>query len=177
VEYLRQQLLSNSHEGLFELTSKIATDWYFDVRPLLLDSHAGAAISGLFYSKLLPHIKVIAGTGLSGSLIVASMLSFSCKSLKGLIVRDKKRRHGLQKIIEGDPLISNCEVAFVDDLISTGSSFRHAREALEIQRGCRVAQAIFLIDRTIDLPDFGIPVTCFFKADNAGELYTHRGDL
>lgn len=169
IELLRQLLISHFYEGRFELTSRsTVVDWYVDVRPLLLDSSSMRTITRLFLSRLKHDIVV--GSGISGSLIVSSLLGATCKPLKGLIVRDSPRSHGLQKIVEGDSLIQSKSVTFVDDIFTTGSTLESIIKTLEKDRGCKVGQALVLVDRsTADVKSI-IKVQSFFKADALREI-------
>lgn len=175
IELLRQLLISNSHRGHFELTSRSkVVDWYVDVRPLLLDSTTLRTIGRLFFSRL--ECDVVVGAGISGSLLVSALLSYTCKPLKGLIVRDGPRKHGLQKIVEGDPLIHSCGVTFVDDVFTTGSTLKRVISNLESDRRCTIKQGLVLVDRSTTPTLVGVPVLAFFKASSEGEL-TYRGDM
>ena len=155
-EELRLELQQHTHFGSFDLTSGGTSDYYIDVRPILLHSSSFRAVSLELLQRLHSNIDVVAGIGISGSLLVASILAHSIKDLKGLIVRKEKRTHGLTRTIEGDSLVQNCNVALVDDILNRGSSLSFAARALKDLRNCTVTQWIVFVDRS-EAPIEGAP--------------------
>jgi orotate phosphoribosyltransferase len=147
-EMLRRTLQQHTHYGTFDLSSGGTSDFYIDVRPVLLHSSTSRAVSMELLKRLNSNIDVVAGVGISGSLLVASLLAYTVRELKGLIVRKEERTHGLTRAIEGDALIHNCNIALVDDVLNRGSSLTFATRALKDLRHCNVVQWIVFVDRS-----------------------------
>jgi orotate phosphoribosyltransferase len=67
------------------------------------------------------------------------------KELHAFVVRQETKEHGTKQKIEGH-LQKGWQVAFCDDVITTGGSMIKAIEAVE-EAGCKVVRVIVLVDR------------------------------
>lgn len=149
-EILKSAVQQNTHFGHFDLTSGGTSDYYIDVRPVLLNSCTSRAVSMALLERIDPRANVIAGIGVSGALIVSSLLAHSVKDFKGLLVRKDKHKHGLTREIEGDSLIHSCNIVLVDDVLNVGSSLSFATRALKDLRNCNVLQWVVFVDRSTE---------------------------
>ena len=74
-------------------------------------------------------------------------LSYARKTpVSGFIVRKDKKKHGMQKLIEGTELKKSDRVLIVDDVVTTGSSTIAAIKAVK-EIGCKIIKAIAIVDR------------------------------
>lgn len=164
-EVLKTALKQNIHYGHFDLSSGGTSDHYFDVRPVLLHSCTSRAVAYELLRRCdLRSTDIIAGIGVSGSLVVSNLLAHTVKDLRALLVRKEKKIHGLTRIIEGDPLIRNRNVVLVDDVLNRGSNLLFATAALKDLRNCKVIQWVVLVDRSVDLIMEAPEISSVFKS-------------
>jgi len=156
----------NIQYGDFDLSSGGVSNYYFDIKPLLLNSIILHEIAGRLWCLIGAKQDVIAGIGYSGSLLISAMLTFCPKEVSGLIVRTEKKTHGLCSRIEGNSSIHDREVVLVDDVLSTGGNLRVATNALKEIRNCTVSKWVVLVDRS-HAPILSAPeIVSVYKAEN-----------
>ncbi len=161
--FLKECVKQNIHFGHFDLTSGGTSHYYIDAKPILLDSHTLRLIAMTMMGLIGSKHEVIVGVGISGALLVPSILSMSPRQMKGLIVRKKEKIHGMCSTIEGDSFIQNSDVVLIDDVLNRGSSLQFAIQALKDIRNCTVVQCVVLVDRSTS-PIKGAPaIASIFK--------------
>jgi len=72
---------------------------------------------------------VIAAAGVGGHAIVGGLMAFGL-GLRGLLIRDSVKDHGLGNLIEGPDPSDRDFIILIDDVISTGSSILKSCESL-----------------------------------------------
>jgi orotate phosphoribosyltransferase len=133
--------------GRFTLSSGKTSSYYLDLRivPSYPDVYERVVQS---YARMAKEIgkdefSVVAGVATAG-VVFASPLALLLK--KPLIyVRHEVKGHGLDRLVEG-AVVPGSSVIVVDDLITTGGSILAAVNSLR-KEGCRVSDAIVLVDR------------------------------
>lgn len=176
--YLKKIIKENAiFRGDFTLSSGLKTNYYFDGRVVTL-SPKGAYLVGKRIFDLITDLKIdaIGGPSLGADPIVTAVALISHlerKPIPAFIIREKTKRHGTQKEIEGN-LPKGGRVAIVDDALTTGSSILRAIKAVEKQ-GCQVVKIIVLVDRqqggSEGLRKLGYNLTAIFRTDESGEVY------
>lgn len=152
----------------FVLASGKQSDYYIDVRKLALDSFGStlvaqsilATISYYFDTHNINHNDVdgmisIGGQGLGGTLLVNSVLSVAgCYEnnlgfkVKGFVIRDEVKDHGLLNKVEGWSSVNNKNLGcfVLEDVVTTGNSVIQAINTVKAG-GNKVEAVIVLVDR------------------------------
>lgn len=166
LESVKACLKRQVHYGDFELHAGSLTDYYIDVRPLLLDSTIAYDVAILLLSKIDSTVSVIAGVEKSGFIIIPSVITVCYhRHLKGVLIRKDVKKYGLCQMIEGDFVAAGSKIAIIDDIISTGSSLLFATRAVEKKFKAKVVQWITLVDRTEGRVKTPVPLTSVFTAE------------
>src|SRR3989344_7232180 len=110
------------HKGKVTLRSGKETDFYIDLKkaygyPKLL----AALVTEM--NKLVPQKATCIATIGQGGIPLAVLVSQKL-NLKLVLVRDKPRKHGTKKTIDGYIPLRKDKVVVVDDVFTTGSSIR-----------------------------------------------------
>ena len=136
--------------GKFLLASGGVSDYYIDGKMTEVYSEAVPLIGEVLYQRIngLPDIDAIGGLEVGAvPLTTAAVFSYQLhgRKIEGFWVRSEVKRHGTQKLIEGN-LASGSRVVIVDDVFTKGTS---AAKAIEAVRGigCEVVAVIALVDR------------------------------
>lgn len=111
----------------FEWQSGIIAPIYCDHRKLLFFPKERNKITGIFIDtikRIWPQVEIIAGVETGG--IPWSALIADKMDLPLIYVRKKRKAHGKQKRIEGEPLQEEQNVGVIEDLVSTGESIDSA---------------------------------------------------
>jgi len=172
-EELKKILLKKSFKlGSFVLSSGKKSDYYIDCRTATLDPEGLWLICQIFLDLLAKKkIKVdaVGGLTLGADPIVGGMVALSRRRknpLQGFIVRKEVKKHGTQKLIEGN-LKAGWKVAVVEDVITTGASAIKAIESAQKQ-GAKVKIVLAVVDREEggreEIEKLGIPVYSIFTA-------------
>jgi orotate phosphoribosyltransferase len=93
-------------------------------------------------------VDAVGGMDMGATPIVGAVATRSLdagRPLPVFVVRKDVKQHGTMKNIEG-PLAAPCNVAIVDDVVTTGGSILKAIDAVEA-KGCTVLLAITVLDR------------------------------
>ena len=152
-----RRLVELAHEagavsmGNFTLASGKKSHYYFDGRLITMHPE-GINLIASCIMRLARKAKCHAtgGPAVGAVPIVTAVVAGSSGSLShspifGFMVRQARKNHGTQKIIEGY-LEPGQRVALVDDTCSTGAALLQSIEAVE-QAGAAVATVIVLMDR------------------------------
>lgn len=141
----KQSLLEGSD---FLLSSGQTSRIYFDMKKTMLDTEGLDLIAEEVLDLLEGvEVKYIGGLGLGAVPIIAAVCVKSAgrRPIQGFIVRDQRKGHGTNKIVEGY-LQKGANVIVVDDVTTEGSSVLQAIDAARAM-GCRVDKAITIVDR------------------------------
>jgi len=159
--------------GDFILSSGQRSDWYIDLRRVLLDGHL-APLAGRVMLDLTWDLGFRAAGGLTlGADPVATAMMHAAAGrgtpIDAFVVRKKEKDHGTQRRIEG-PDVSGRRVLAVEDTSTTGASPLAAVDALRaagaevvgvavlVNRGARehVTEHVLTFRAAYDLSDLGI---------------------
>ncbi|MCM8786274.1 MAG: orotate phosphoribosyltransferase [Candidatus Omnitrophica bacterium] len=131
------------------LSSGKKSNFYIDCRIVTLSPEGLYLVSKIIFEMIKnENIDAIGGLTLGADPIVSGvcLISYIEKNpINGFIVRNVKKEHGLEKIIEGN-LKENWNVVIVDDVATTGSSILKAIEVVENYK-CKVKKVICIVDR------------------------------
>lgn len=139
--------------GNITLASGKQSDYYFDMKPTMLDPQGSVLIAEAFLDKLkLYDVDYVGGLELGAVPLTASVVSRSHiidNPVSGFIVRKEEKDHGTKKQIEGltlDESLSGKRVAVLEDVTTTGKS---AEQVVKILRevGAEVVVVITILDR------------------------------
>lgn len=169
--------------GDFRLSSGAPSNYYYDLKNILLDGSVMSLLGDLLLdelSKFDPTPKSVGGLETS-AISIASAVSIRSYNkhtvsigIKGFFVRKAPKAHGSQKKIEG-----NLEppVVIIDDVLTKGTSIMQAIEAVR-DEGRNVAGVVCVIDREDDnlLKQNGIPYSPLFTHSEFEE-YINRNIL
>jgi orotate phosphoribosyltransferase len=132
--------------GEVTLTSGAVAQYYVDVKRAILRPEGFAAVSAL----LAAQVTRWGGTAVGGMTMGADPLA--CAALAGgaqakaFFVRKDAKAHGLQRRIEGPPLVPEDRCVVVEDVVTTGGSTLAAIEALH-DAGQRICAVVSVLDR------------------------------
>ena len=149
-----QQLLALLKErsfkkGTFKLASGDTSNYYIDGRMSAVYSEAAYLIGEVLYERTRDlNIDAIGGLAVgSVPLTTAAVISYRLhgQKMEGFWVRDEAKKHGTQKVIEGN-LRPGSRVAIVDDVFTKGTSALKAANAVK-EIGCEVVLVLALVDR------------------------------
>jgi orotate phosphoribosyltransferase len=88
------------------------------------------------------------------------------KNWRGFLIRKAPKKHGRQKLIEGQELSSSDRIVLLDDVATSGSSLVKAIEILKPYK-VKVMKAVVVVDREEDahqnLSALGCPLFSLFK--------------
>jgi len=146
--------------GEVTLASGKTSDYYFDMKPAMLDPegarliavmlHARAAAAGADYVGGLE----LGAVPLTGS--VCAVSAAAGRPLRGFIVRKQAKGHGARKLIEGlapGESLAGMKVAVLEDVTTTGGSAALAIEACRAA-GAEIALVLSIVDRGEGAADF-----------------------
>lgn len=135
------------------LASGRTSEFYFDMKPSMLDPEGAALIAALVHARC-----AAAGAGLVGGLEMGAVpiTGAVClhshatdRPMRGFFVRKQAKAHGAQKLVEGMPPgtdLRGQRVAIVEDVTTTGESALKAVRALRAE-GAEVVAVVTLVDR------------------------------
>src|SRR3990170_2987126 len=143
------------------LASGKDSEFYFDLKPAMLDPDGAKWLSELILHKL-QGVKVdrIGGLEMGAVPLVSTVALRSQKFgryLPGFFIRKERKDHGTKKLIEGDD-ISGKNVVILDDVTTSGGSAMDAVRAAT-NAGANVTLVLAIVDR----------------GEGAAELYASEG--
>lgn len=143
-------------KGQFTLASGVESEYFFDLKPTMLDPLGSNLIAEAVLSKLnflydvgiINRVDAVGGMAVGGVPIVSVISAVS--HLKGhpmpvFFVRKATKDHGTERLIEGT-LEVGWTVVLVEDVTTTGDSIMQAVRAVR-EAGCEVHDIITLVDR------------------------------
>jgi len=139
--------------GEVRLASGRTSDFYFDLKPSMLDPQGALLIAKLFYAALADlKLDYVGGLEMGAVPItgaVSLMSALRGTPIHGLFVRKAVKEHGAKKRIEGIPpgeSLSGKRLAIVEDVTTTGDSALKAVDVC-IDAGAEVVAVITIVDR------------------------------
>ena len=133
-----------------KLSSGKISNYYIDVRKVSLNPKGLYLISKLIFGLLRKErLSAIGGPTLGADPIVSGVCILAYqdkKPLKGFLIRKTPKKHGRQKLIEGQIPKPGERVVIVDDVATSGSSLIKSIEVLKKSK-IRVIKAITVVDR------------------------------
>lgn len=160
--------------GEITLASGKKSDYYFDMKPSMLDPEGAAIIAAMLLEKVAASgAELVGGLELGAVPITGSVVAVSVaagKPLRGFIMRKKAKEHGARKHIEGlarGESLAGRKVAILEDVTTTGGS---AAQVIEECRaaGAEVTLVVSIVDRDEGAAEFfagqGVRFDSLFKA-------------
>ena len=136
--------------GDFILSSGAPSNYYYDLKNILLDGSVMSLLGDLLLdelSKFDPTPRSVGGLETSAISIASAvtMRSYNkyTSGIQGFFVRKEPKKHGSQKKIEGN---LKPPIVILDDVLTKGNSITQAIEAVR-KEGFDVAGVICVIDR------------------------------
>lgn len=139
--------------GEITLASGRKSDFYFNLKPTMLDPEGAALLAQLSLEALVKEkLDAIGGLEMGAVPIsgaVAAMSWISGKPLPNFFVRKKPKEHGAKLLVEGlmkGESLAGKTVAIVEDVTTTGESALKAAVAAK-ESGARVSLVLTIVDR------------------------------
>lgn len=157
--------------GDFTLASGATSEFFFDLKPTMLDPYGAALIADRVVKMTQPYqIDAIGGLAIGAVPIVAVAVAHSYRTeapFRGFYVRKEVKDHGTQQLIDGLD-VNGLSVMLVEDVTTSGGSLLKAATAVRAAGGT-VTHAITLVDRlaggSANLADHGIILLPIYTLD------------
>ena len=173
---LRKQLFLLLKERAFRrgrivLASGRESDFYFDMKPAMLDPDGVALMVELIHQEI-QDVKAdcVGGLEMGAVPLIAPVAMRSPdfgRRLPGFFVRKAVKDHGTKKRVDGAD-IAGKTVVILEDVTTTGGSAMDAVRAVE-EAGAKVALVLAILDRGEGAAELyaeaGIPFTSLFRAE------------
>jgi len=135
-------------KGSFKLASGRWSDYYFNLKPAMLDPEGINLLADLVLEEIKrTDAKFIGGLAMGAVPIAVAVVqkSLGPNSLQAFWVRPKAKDHGINNLTDGY-LVTGSKVVIVDDVTTTGDSVMQAID--EVRRhGCEIVAVITVVDR------------------------------
>lgn len=151
IELIKEKALIINTEEKFKLASGKESPFYFNMKPITLDSDGANLIAEGMLEVIKNEcfdVNYVGGMETGGIPIVAVITSKSRdfgKPVQGFFVRKEEKKRGTKKLIEGN-LKENSKVVIVEDVTTTGGSVLKAINAVK-EFSCKVDTVITIVDR------------------------------
>jgi len=173
---LRDRLFTLLKEKAFKrgrvtLASGRESDFYFDMKPAMLDPDGAGLMADLILQQL-QHVKAdcVGGLEMGAVPLIAPVAMRSLgvgRRLPGFFVRKTIKDHGTKKRVDGTD-IAGKTVVILEDVTTTGASAMDAVKAVE-EAGGKVALVLSILDRGEGAAELyakaGVPFTSLFRAE------------
>jgi len=152
---MKKQLLSLlKKEAFFKkkivLASGKTSNYYIDVRRVSLSPQGIYLISHLIFKLIKDKpIQAIGGPTMGADPIVGGVCLLAAENkrkLKGFLIRKSPKKHGRQKLIEGQELKPGMKAVVVDDVATSGGSLIKSITVLR-EAKVKVFLAVTVVDR------------------------------
>ncbi|WP_462137102.1 orotate phosphoribosyltransferase [Candidatus Mycalebacterium sp.] len=147
---LRRILLEQSVQfGDFTLASGVKSSLYIDARKTTLHPEGARLAAAIFLEEFIKDkdANAIGGPTLGADPIVGAVLAFCEKpDIHGFIVRKEEKKHGTQRMVEGN-LQKGDRAVIVEDVITTGGSVLRAVGAIRAV-GAEVSKIMVVVNRS-----------------------------
>jgi orotate phosphoribosyltransferase len=168
--------------GEITLVSGRKSNFYFNMKPTMLDPEGAALIARLVLDTLGEEkIDYVGGLEMGAVPIVSAVAAESYRSangggrIAGFFVRKKPKEHGVQALIEGlddSQSLDGRRVMIVEDVTTTGGSILQAVEAARAA-GAEIAGILTVVDRNEGageaVAEHGLELTSLFTAADFAE--------
>lgn len=180
-EIIKKRALIVRNKTEIVLASGLKTNFFFDMKTVLLYPESANLITDAILKKLLEEkiqFDYLGGME-SGSvpiisLVCANSTAILGRNIEGFYMRKKEKDHGARKSkIEGN-LKSGARVVIVDDVTTTGSSIIEVVNEVE-KAGCKVVKVMSIVDRCQGAKEFilakqELELDALFTAEEFGLL-------
>ena len=134
-ERLRQLIAELSFkEGQFTLASGRKSNVFFNLKPTMLDPEGSNLLADQVIAKTEDYkADYIGGLAMGAVPVLVSVVLKSYNSahpIRGFWVRKEQKHHGMEQLIDGNP-VPGSRVIIVDDVTTTGGSVLKAVKAIE----------------------------------------------
>lgn len=127
-EFYRDSLFLRNERKSYRINNELA-NWGLDCRVPLLSNKYLSLVAGIFSDELLKqNITQVIGTGCAGSILVSAIVATQ-KGINGGYLRSSRKEYGFREIVEGN-IDRSVNVAFIDDIFSSGQTFLKSRKIL-----------------------------------------------
>lgn len=151
IEIVRRRSYGSGVE--IRLASGRVSNFYFNLKPTMLDPEGAFLIGSLISNAIAPdEADMIGGLEMGAVPIAAAVAAISFakgRPLPAFFVRKSVKEHGTQSLIEGlakGETVAGRRVVIVEDVTTTGSSSLKAVEAV-VAAGGEVVRVITIVDR------------------------------
>jgi orotate phosphoribosyltransferase len=151
IEIVRKRSFSKGQET--KLVSGRSSNFYFNMKPSMLDPEGGHLIASLILKTLKgADVDFIGGLEMGAvplAVAVAVTSQITGWPLRAFFVRKQAKEHGARKLIEGlapEESLARKRVIVLEDVTTTGASALKAVEALNAE-GAIIVGAISVVDR------------------------------
>lgn len=134
---LKERIKPYIKHGAKKLKHGDTTDIFFDLLPMLMNYDIGSMVYLLFHDYGIDYIDVIAGAGMSGSIMVSGMVGYA---FGGFILREDGKEESIGTINPGD------RVLIVDDVCTTGKTLDKIEQEV-LKRGGVVVDKFVIVNR------------------------------
>jgi orotate phosphoribosyltransferase len=141
-------------KGNFKLKSGKTSDYYVDIKSAFSSPRAFRLIVGRLCKIIDRRATCTAGSG-HGGLPLAAAVSLKME-LPLVLVRDKVKKHGIQKMIDGYTPTKKDKVVIIDDVFTTGTCISNILKILE-PTNAQIISGYVIVNRG-DSSDFQIPI-------------------
>ena len=131
------------------LSSGRTSDFYFNMKPLVMHPHAAPLVAAALSERLQPFSPDYVGGLELGAVPLAALVVAHSQNVCGFFVRKKPKKHGLQLAIEGleqGQSMRGKKVAILDDVTTSGASVLNAARAAKEQGG-HIVGVFAIVDR------------------------------
>jgi orotate phosphoribosyltransferase len=157
--------------GRVRLASGRESDYYFDMKPAMLDPDGAALMAELILQQIHDvSADCIGGLEMGAVPLIAPVAMHSPahgRKLPGFFVRKTVKDHGTKKRIDGND-IAGKTVIILEDVTTTGTSAMDAVKAVR-EAGAEVALVLSILDRGEGAAELyakaGIPFKSLFRAE------------
>jgi orotate phosphoribosyltransferase len=139
--------------GEMKLASGRSSNFYFNMKPTMLDPEGGRLIGTLICSALASRQVDMVGGLEMGAVPIATAVAVTSQiigwPLPAFFVRKQAKEHGTQSLVEGLPkgqTLAGKRVVIVEDVTTTGGSAMKAIAAVQAD-GAVVDRVITVVDR------------------------------
>jgi orotate phosphoribosyltransferase len=157
--------------GRVTLASGRESDYYFDMKPAMLDPDGAALMADLILQQLQGVMAdCVGGLEMGAVPLIAPVAMRSPthgRKLQGFFVRKAVKDHGTKKRVDGND-IAGKTVVILEDVTTTGAS---AMDAVKVvtEAGAKVSLVISILDRGEGAAELyakeGIPFKALFRAE------------
>ena len=157
--------------GRVVLASGKESDYYFDMKPAMLDPDGAELMAELILQEIQGVMADAVGGLEMGAVPLIAPVAMKSPAhgryLPGFFVRKAVKDHGTQKRIDGND-IAGKSVVILEDVTTTGGSAMDAVKVVE-DAGAKVALVISILDRGEGAAELyakaGVPFKSLFKAE------------